>query len=114
VKKESDGEVQAIGNVTFVGARLKGGCHRLTLSSDGNRILFEGKIELEQLAGQSDIINAAPRTVTVGDIIALNAPEIQFARGCVLRGERINWELLPVPDSDKSNKLVPAVLGAPK
>ena len=75
-KAAADGSVQAFGNVTFVGAGMKGSCQRLTVSGLVPQVVFEEQV---QIVGGS------------------------FAAGSHLHGDRIVWEL---PARNPANRAI--------
>jgi hypothetical protein len=46
-----NGDVQAVDRVTFIGTGLKGACRRLTLQWNELRLVFEGQVSIETVAG---------------------------------------------------------------
>jgi hypothetical protein len=90
--KAPDGALQAIGKVTFVGAGVKGSCRRLTLPLSDVRIIFEEDV----------VIRHEPPTGIV---------PTEEEKNCVLRGEKILWEM-PLVET-KTNEVSAASLPLP-
>lgn len=63
--------IDAIGNVTFVGAGIKGSCRRLSISSDNARLVFTGQVTIASL-----FTDKMPRSALTGERIVWELPSV--------------------------------------